>query len=84
MKRRQALLLSLIIASTATFATQPVIARDKTATNLEQAAKIAKEKDKDRVLSARSKKENGKEVYQVKILDEKGHVKTVRVPASDK
>ena len=84
MKRLQPLLLCIIIAGATGFTIQPAYAQNKKATTLEQATKIVKEQDKARVLSAKTKQENGKEVHQVKILDSKGHVRTVKVPAKEK
>jgi len=82
MSRRKLIPLLLLLCLAGATA-GPVLAEDKK-TTLEQATRIVKERDEGRVLSAKTKKEGGQEVHQVKILDDKGHVKTVKVPAKDK
>ena len=84
MKRLQQLLLGVMLAGAAGSAAVPAHAEDKRATDLEQATRIVKEKDNSRVLSAETRKENGKEVYEVKVLDAEGRVRTVKVPAKEK
>ena len=84
MKRLRLLLLGVMLAGAAGSVAPPAHAEDKRATDLEQAARIAKEKEDSRVLSAKTRKENGKEVYEVKVLDAEGRVRTVKVPAKEK
>lgn len=85
MKRLRLLLLCVMLAGAAGGAGPPAHARDdKAAADLEQATRIVKEKENSRVLSAKTRKENGKEVYQVKVLDAEGRVRTVEVPAKEK
>lgn len=85
MKRLRLLLLCVMLAGAAGGAALPAHARDdKAAADLEQATRIVKEKENSRVLSAKTRKENGKEVYQVKVLDPEGRVRTVEVPAKEK
>lgn len=85
MKRLRLLLLCVMLAGAAAGAAQPANDRDgKAAADLEQATRIVKEKENSRVLSAKTRRENGKEVYQVKVLDAEGRVRTVEVPAKEK
>lgn len=83
MKRLQLLLVGMMLAGAAGSAVLPAQAQDKAARDLEQATRIVKEKEDGRVLSAETRKENGKEVYQVKVLDPDGRVRTVKVPAKE-
>jgi len=49
--------------------------------SLEKAARQAARQNDAKVLSARTEKKGGQNVHQIKVLTNKGVVKTVRVPA---
>ena len=53
-----------------------------TAVSMEQAVKMTEQRYHARVVKAQAQKDDGHTVYVLRVLDDSGHVRTVRVDAA--
>ena len=76
--RRRLALTALCVAAGLPGASQPLFAA---AVSMDQAVKMTEQRYHARVVKAQTQKDDGRTVYVLRLLDDSGHVRTVRVDA---
>jgi uncharacterized membrane protein YkoI len=77
--RRRLSLTALCVVAGLLGTSQPVFAA---AVSMEQAVKMTEQRYHARVVKAQAQKDDGHTVYVLRVLDDSGHVRTVRVDAA--
>ena len=77
--RRRHALPALLVALGLLGASQLLFAA---AVSMEQAVKMTEQRYNARVVKAQTQKDDGRTVYVLRLLDDSGHVRTVRVDAA--
>jgi uncharacterized membrane protein YkoI len=70
------------VPALASAAPAPAAAAAAGSVTMDQAVKMAEKKFHARVIKAETQKDGGKSIYVLKLLNDTGHVRTVRVDAA--